>query len=122
MGVRVVLFALASIAVLSVSAEKVRFDNYSVISVNVGNERQLQFLEQLEASSDSVQFIKPAILQRNAEIVVAPHKLDDIAELFEINGIKSEVKTRNLQQYELHFRSRSFYKKHKGRIFQIHRQ
>lgn len=117
MGVRVVLFALVSVAVLSVSAEKVRFDNYRVISVNVGDERQLQFLEKLEASSDSVQFIKPAILQRNAEIVVAPHKMADIDELFEMNGIKSEVKTRNLQQYELNFRSRSFYKKYNGRIF-----
>lgn len=108
MYVRVVLLALASIAVLSLSAEKVRFDNYRVISVKVENEQHRQLLEQLEASSDSVQFIKPAILQRNAEIIVAPHKLADIDEFFELNGIKSEVKTENLQKYELNFAVKCF--------------
>lgn len=103
MAIRVILLALAGVASLSASAEKVRFDNYRVISVKVGNEGQKQLLDELEVTTDSLQFIKPAMLQRNAEIIVAPHKLADIEELFELHGIKSEVITRNLQKYVRNF-------------------
>lgn len=100
MGVRIILLALAGVFVLSSSAQRIRFDNYRVISAKVETEQQREFLEQLEATSDSLQFIHPAIKNQYAEIVVAPHKIADLDELFELNGIKSEVKTTNLQKYK----------------------
>lgn len=99
MDVRIILLALAGVFALSSSAQRVRFDNYRVISAKVETEQQRVFLEQLEATSDSLQFIQPAIINQNVEIVVAPHKIADLDESFELNGIKSEVKTTNLQKY-----------------------
>lgn len=98
MNIRVVLLVLVGGVLWSTFAEKARFDNYRVISARIDNEQQRQLLEMLEGSSDSLQFLKPAILHRNAELVVAPHKLADIHELFALNGIKSEVLTKNLQK------------------------
>lgn len=48
----VVLIALA----LSASAEKARFDNYRIYSVDVASEMQLKVLKELSETSDSVSF------------------------------------------------------------------
>lgn len=46
----VVLIALA----LSASAEKARYDNYRIYSVDIANELQLKVLKELSETSDSV--------------------------------------------------------------------
>lgn len=97
--IRAVLLVLAIAALWSTWAEKARFDNYRVISVRVENDKQRRLLEDIEGNTDSVQFLKPPSLHHNAEMIVAPHKLADIDELFRRNSIHSEVLIRNLQKY-----------------------
>lgn len=95
---KLILLALASVAVLLVSAEQARFDNYQILSVKIENDQQRELIESLEASFDSVQVIADL---RNGfiEMVVAPHKIADVNEIFAKNDIKSEVKHMNLQEY-----------------------
>lgn len=103
MGPRFICFALVSAAVLLVSAEKARFDNYRILSVKIANEEQRLFLERLDEASDSVEVLSEAE-NGIAEIVVAPHKLADVDEMFERNGIQSEVNHANLQEYKIELR------------------
>lgn len=49
------LVVLASLA-FSVTAEKARFDNYRVYSIEIGTHDQLSVLRELSATSDSVSF------------------------------------------------------------------
>lgn len=95
---RLILLALASVAALLVSAEQTRFDNYRILSVEIENDQQRELIENLAESFDSVQVIADL---RNGfiEIVVAPHKIADIDDIFAKNDIKSEVKHMNLQEY-----------------------
>jgi len=49
---KILLWAIAFVAL--VAAEKTRFDNYRVYSINIENEVQLKALQELENSDDSV--------------------------------------------------------------------
>lgn len=91
-----ILLALASVAVLSVSAEKARFDNFRILSVKVVDEKEREFLRELDEMSDSVDILSE--VGNEVEMVVAPHKLADIGGIFERNGIQSEVKHTNFQE------------------------
>lgn len=93
---RLISFAIVSVAVILVSAEPARFDNYRIVSVKIENDHQRKVLEELP--SDSVEVIAD---QRNGfvEIVVAPHKIAHVDNVFEEKDIKSEVKHMNLQEY-----------------------
>lgn len=95
---RLVLLALASLAVLLVSAEQARFDNYRILSVEIVNDQQRKLVEDLVENSDSVEVVADL---RNGfiEIVVAPHVIADVDDMFERMGIYSEVKHLNLQEY-----------------------
>lgn len=95
---RLVLLALASVAVLLVSAEQARFDNYQILSVKIVNDQQRELIEDLDENSDSVEVVADL---RNGlvELVVAPHKIADVNDMFQRIGIHSEVKHRNLQEY-----------------------
>lgn len=84
--------------VLIAAGEKARFDFYRVIEARVDSELQRQILEELEVTSDSIQFLDSPVVNRKLELVVPPHKFADIAELFATHGIESEVKTTNLQK------------------------
>lgn len=78
--------------------EKVRFDNYRVYSLNVTNDEQLKVLRDFEGNTDGTTFLEsPTAVGHTAELLVPPQKFDDITKLFESNGIKNEIKTRNLQ-------------------------
>lgn len=92
--------AILIFIVLSVvAAEKARFDNYRVYSIEIKNGEQLQVIQQLENHPDGVSFlIPPLAVPMKIEIVVPPHKFADIFDLCEKHGMKNEIKTGNLQK------------------------
>lgn len=88
---------LASALALS-SAEKFRYDGHHVISVNIENEHQRDFVERLDAFTDAVQVFDTAAVNRNALLVVAQQKLADVENIFSKEGLVYEVQTTNLQK------------------------
>lgn len=50
---KIVLLALIAIA----SAEKARFDNYRVYTINIGNEKQLEIMKEIENYPDGVSIL-----------------------------------------------------------------
>lgn len=84
---------------LVVLGEKVRYDNYRVYSIQVENGKQLKVLNDLEKLRDEVSFMEPPhAVQQTAKIVVSPHKLAYITDLFEAYEMKNELRTENLQK------------------------
>lgn len=86
-------------------ADKARFDNYRVYSIEVENDEQLEVLQELENYQDGIIFLTPpTVIQTRIEIVVPPHKFADISELCEKHQMKFEIKVENLQrcQFDLH--------------------
>ncbi|XP_031623765.1 zinc carboxypeptidase-like [Contarinia nasturtii] len=79
--------------------EKARFDNYRVYSMIVENEEQLRILQELENHRDGIEFLEsPNSIGDFTELIVPPHKLADINDLFEKYEIKSLAKSNNLQK------------------------
>lgn len=98
MKVSLIFCALIS-AIVLVHGEKARFDNYRLIAASVKNDQQRELLQQLEISSDSIQFLDSPLLSKNSiDLIVPPHKFADIEELFESNGIESLIKENNVQR------------------------
>lgn len=94
------LFILMITAVTVIAAEKARFDNYRVYSIEIENEDQLQVLQQIENHQDGLLFtIPPIVVPMRVEVVVPPHKFADIFELCEKYSIENEIKIENLQKY-----------------------
>lgn len=98
-----ILLALVSAAVFSVLAEKVRYDNYRVLSVKVANEEQRMFMQEFDETFHSARVLSERINGR-AQIAVAPHKMADAVALFERNGMDSEVIHTDLQEYAMNAR------------------
>lgn len=89
-------FACFAVVVLSREA---RFDNYRVYSAIVENDDQLKVLRDLENNPDGILFIEPPTATGQiADFLVPPHKLADIAELFDAFDIKNQLKTENIQE------------------------
>lgn len=85
---------------LIVYCEKARFDNYHVYTIQIDNEEQLEALQGLESNQDGLVFIEaPLTIGSDAEILVPPHKLADITDLFERYDMKAEVKIKNFQRF-----------------------
>lgn len=96
---RSILLTILVAQLLVVFGEKVRFDNYRVYSINIKNEQQLQVLRELENYPDGISFrMMPLAVDQTVDIVVPPHKLADISELFTANEFKSVVRTEDLQK------------------------
>jgi hypothetical protein len=57
--------ALVALFVIAASAEKSRFDNYRLYSVNVDNHQQLEALKYLEEHSDSVSLKETKVKRSN---------------------------------------------------------
>lgn len=94
------IFLLLIITLIVIAAEKARFDNYRVYSIEIENEEQLQMVQQLENHQDGLLFlIPPLVVPMRVEVVVPPHKFADISELCEKSSIKNEIKIDNLQKY-----------------------
>lgn len=79
-------------------AEKARFDNYRVYSVNVENDNQLKVLQELEEVSGGIIFLDSPNFEGTVNIVVPPHKFADVNELFKTYNMKHHTKTNNLQK------------------------
>lgn len=81
-------------------AEKARFDNYRIYSVNIENDQQLNVLHDLQNYPDGITFQTiPTRVGQLAHLIVPPHKFADISELFEAYKFKNEIKTKNLQRF-----------------------
>lgn len=86
-------------SVIVVFGEKARFDNYRVYSIDIKNENQLNVLRELENYPDGILFrMMPTAVGQTVDIVVPPHKLADISELFAVYEFSSHTKTENLQK------------------------
>lgn len=90
-------YALASCLTLS-SAGTYRYDGHHVLSVNIENEEQLDFVERLDASTGAVQLLETAAINREALLIVAPEDLDHIENMFLKKGLIHKVQTTSLQK------------------------
>lgn len=98
------------VSFLSISSEKLRFDNNRVYSMKIENEEQLKAVRDLEKQHQSEIFylIEP-ISASYAEIVIPPHKFADVTAIFDKLNIEHFIKVQNLQKYvESHERSAEF--------------
>lgn len=85
---------------LVVFSEKIRYDDYRVLSVNIANEQQLKVLLNFEKSRDGVSFFEmPNAADQTADLVIPPHELADIKGLLRTHGIKNRIKIENLQKF-----------------------
>lgn len=84
-----------------VFCERVQYDNYRLYSVNIANVEQLNVLRELQIHSDGSIFQTiPTGVGQIVDLIVAPHKLADISELFERFEFKYRLKSENLQKYD----------------------
>lgn len=86
-----------------VSSEKVQYDNYRLYSVNIENGEQSNVLRQFQMNGgDGIIFQKTITtgVGRIVDLIVAPHKLVEISELFERYEFKIRLKSDNLQKYD----------------------
>lgn len=93
-------FVLVSALALA-SAEKFRYDDYHVISVNIENEQQRELVERLDGTMDEVQLFDTAVVNGKATLIIGPHQVASINNLFSLEGLAYEVGTSNLQKYDI---------------------
>ncbi|XP_055527853.1 uncharacterized protein LOC129720401 [Wyeomyia smithii] len=103
---KVALLALILVAsVLTIAAEKARFDNYRLYQIPLDNLQQLEVLQAVEQLGDGYSFwAEPAHVNSRADLVVPPHKFAEFSELVDRYGLRADLKVSNLQQlfdYEL---------------------
>lgn len=80
--------------------EKERFDHYHVYSINIENGEHLEVLQGLESNQNGITFIEaPVVIGSVAEILVPPHKIANITDLFQRYKMDSEVKINNFQRF-----------------------
>jgi murein tripeptide amidase MpaA len=92
----VLCFALT---VLTVSAEKVKYDNYRVYSLAVENEQQLAIMKEIENNPDGYRFWEfPTAVGHNVDIVVPPHKIVEFQDMVLDNQMKSKLMVPDLQK------------------------
>ena len=93
-------FALVIVAYscLIYHCEKVRFDNYRSYKIEVNDDKGLEVFQELEEYSDAIIFLSEPSIHRPFHILVPPHQLAHISELFERLAIKNEVQHENFQQ------------------------
>lgn len=90
---------LLSIALYVCRAEqKVRYDNYKVIRIQVNDLEQLNLMKDIQNTKNSYNFWKfPNGVGTFADLVVPPHKYDEIDSLINNFGLKVETLIENLQ-------------------------
>lgn len=97
--ISMILFTVVLISLGTIVAEKARFDNYRVYSIEITTAEQLKVLQQLENHQDGLLFlIPPMAVPMRVEVLVPPHKFADISESCEEHGLKNEIKIENLQK------------------------
>lgn len=91
------LIGFALLSGVAWAGEQARFDNYRVYRVVVDTPEQLEILRELEATSDSYLFLGGPQLNVASKVVVPPHKLADIDEIFTQNKFKHTLELSNVQ-------------------------
>ncbi|XP_011188813.1 zinc carboxypeptidase A 1 [Zeugodacus cucurbitae] len=92
------IFALCLAAVAVSHAERARYDNYRVYRVTASDANELAFLKEMEDSSDSLIFMEGVhSVDRDIEVVVAPHKLPDFLRSLDDKEIDYVLVEKNLQ-------------------------
>lgn len=95
-----VLFGVFACIVL-IGGERARYDNYRLYRLKVDTDEQLKVLQRLESSSDGYVFWSvPVATNTTANVVVPPHKHDDIDDLFGKHNISNTLMERDFQKYE----------------------
>lgn len=80
--------------------ERVCYDNYRVYSVKIENDKHLKFLQNLKNDQNVISFLNPpTTISQNADILVPPHKISNIIDLFEAYDIENVIKMENLRKY-----------------------
>ncbi|XP_039449443.1 zinc carboxypeptidase A 1-like [Culex pipiens pallens] len=93
------LASLLCFTAIEAAGEVARYDNYRVYRVTTGSVDQLKVLNELRDSSDSYIFLESGRkVGDHSDIVVAPHKLADFAEVLKSEGISFRVLQKNLQR------------------------
>lgn len=79
------------------ATEKIRYDNYKVYSIVAHADDQVQALRYLETDSE-YQFWTTSGLKEPIDIVVPPHKVEELSELISKLSLDWKVKVENLQE------------------------
>lgn len=90
-------FILLCALMVAVYAEKARFDNYRVYSLNIVNKEQVDIMYRLENSSEGYLFWNSIDLNRIVDVMVPSHKFADIIELANAYNIEYTLKIENVQ-------------------------
>lgn len=99
MSLRLITCLVLISALALATAEKFRYDGYHVISVHIENEQQRELVDRLDTSLSEVHLLKSAAINHKAVLVVAPHHLSDVENMFSSEGLVHQVETTNLQKY-----------------------
>ncbi|XP_039952665.1 zinc carboxypeptidase A 1-like [Bactrocera tryoni] len=92
------ILALCLAAVALNGAERARYDNYRVYRVTASNAAELAFLKNMEDTSDSLIFMEGVhSVDRDIEVVVAPHKIPDFLQAMGDHEIDYVLLENNLQ-------------------------
>lgn len=79
-------------------AEKARFDNYRLYTLQVETEDQLTALQIIDDNSDSYSLWRSPVIGRDVDIMVPPHKVPDFLEIVEKLQFQSVLKNPNVQE------------------------
>lgn len=95
------LFALLALAVSSSLAEKIRFDNYKVYRLIPNDEETLHVLKQWEDRDglSDYNFWSPVTkIGGEVDIMVPPHRVDEIEHMAMARGMNASVLIENVQE------------------------
>lgn len=91
------LFLISTITGLT--AEKDRFDNYRLYTVQIDTLEQLHVIHNLEANSDGYLLWNHPVLGDSVDIMLAPHKLTEFSELTRFHEFQARLKMKNVQRF-----------------------
>ncbi|XP_011188810.1 zinc carboxypeptidase A 1 [Zeugodacus cucurbitae] len=87
-----------TVALVTCSAERVRYDNYRVYKVQATDRQGLEVLKQLQDSGDALNFLDDVYkVEKAVNIVVPPHKVPDFLRTLTSHEITYDLLEQNLQ-------------------------
>ncbi|XP_065072625.1 zinc carboxypeptidase-like [Ochlerotatus camptorhynchus] len=93
------LWFILAVTLALASGERIRFENYRVYDVSIGNVDQLEVLQHLEQFPDGYTFWEsPVQTGMKVSVMVPPHKVDDFEGLCSRMLMETSLKISNVQQ------------------------